>query len=121
MPSGGEVRPGGGNQAGLSPSVLLPRLGILTGDWRFLSGQYAEAGEKYAQAVAIKPDYHQAFYNLALDELGQYAEAGEKLVFHQAPRRWQSSRMSTKRFITGEWRLIATRSTSPPPRQTDLA
>ena len=36
--------------------------------------------EASAQAVAIKPDYHQAFYNwgLALSKLGQYAEAGEK-------------------------------------------
>ena len=26
-------------------------------------GQYAEAGEKYAQAVAIKPDFPDALYN----------------------------------------------------------
>jgi tetratricopeptide (TPR) repeat protein len=54
-----------------------PRLLIQLGNLLYASKEYEAAIASYDQAVKLKPDYHQAWYNrgIALDDLGRFEEA----------------------------------------------
>ena len=47
-------------------------------------GQYAEAGEKYAQAVAIKPDFPDALYNWGGTLLRLFRQTNDRDYLSQA-------------------------------------